>query len=168
MELPHPFQGALSGQTSSAFLSHRVGVELALADKCSSCHVTWSVCDVFPYQFQSWAPEPLSLSFSFSLCLPQLVLQSRSILCDPMDCSLPGSSVHGVLQARILAWVAIPFYRRFSQSRDRTQVFCLAGRFFTICTTRGAFLSIISPFPYVFLSLGPLPLSSIWERQLTA
>ena len=38
-----------------------------------------------------------------------LVTQSRLTLCDPMDCSLPGSSVHGILQVRILEWVAIPF-----------------------------------------------------------
>ena len=48
-----------------------------------------------------------------------------------MDCSLPGSSVHGILQARILEWVAISFCRRSSQPRDRTQVSCIAGRFFT-------------------------------------
>ena len=40
-----------------------------------------------------------------------LVAQSCLTLCDPMDCSLPGSSVHGILQARILEWVTIPFYR---------------------------------------------------------
>ena len=39
-------------------------------------------------------------------------------LCDPMDCSLPGSSVHGIFQARILEWVAISFSREFSQTRD--------------------------------------------------
>ena len=49
----------------------------------------------------------------------------------PMDCSLPGSSVHGILQARILEWVAIPFSRGSSQPRDRTQVSCIAGEFFT-------------------------------------
>ena len=53
-------------------------------------------------------------------------------LCDPMDCSPPGSSVHGSLQARILEWVTIPFSRGSSQPRDRTQVSCIAGRFFTI------------------------------------
>ena len=40
-----------------------------------------------------------------------LVTQSSQTLCDPMDCSLPGSTVHGVLQARILEWVAVPFSR---------------------------------------------------------
>ena len=48
-------------------------------------------------------------------------------LSDSMDCSLPGSSVHGILQARILEWVAIPFSRGSSQPRDRTQVSCIAG-----------------------------------------
>ena len=60
-----------------------------------------------------------------------LVIQSCPTLCDPMDCSLPGSSVHGFLQARILEWVAIPFSRESSQSRNQTQVSCTAGRFFT-------------------------------------
>ena len=54
-------------------------------------------------------------------------------LCDPMDCSLPDSSVHGILQARILEWVAIPFSRASSQPRDQTWVSCIAGRFFTVC-----------------------------------
>ena len=51
--------------------------------------------------------------------------------CDAMDCSPPGSSVHGILQARILEWVAIPFSRGSLQPRDRTHVSCIAGRFFT-------------------------------------
>ena len=59
------------------------------------------------------------------------VAQSCPTLCDPVDRNLPGSSVHGILQARILEWVAIPFSRGSSQPRDWTQVFCIAGRFFT-------------------------------------
>ena len=49
-----------------------------------------------------------------------------------MDCSPPGSSVHGINQARILEWIATPSSRGPSQPRDRTRVFCIAGRFFTI------------------------------------
>ena len=49
-----------------------------------------------------------------------------------MDCSLPGSSVYGILQARILEWVAIPFSKESYWPRDQTQVSCNAGRFFTI------------------------------------
>ena len=50
------------------------------------------------------------------------LLQSWPALCDHMDCSPPGSSVRGVLQARILEWVAMPSFRGSSRSRDRTQV----------------------------------------------
>ena len=49
-----------------------------------------------------------------------LVTQSCPTLCNPIDCSLPGSSVHGILQARILGWVASPLSRGSSQPRDRT------------------------------------------------
>ena len=61
-----------------------------------------------------------------------LVAQLCPTLCDPMDSSPPGSSVHGILQARILVWLAIPFSRGYSQPRDRTWVSCIGGRFFTI------------------------------------
>ena len=49
-----------------------------------------------------------------------------------MDCSPPGSSVHGIFQARILEWVVIPFSRGSSWLKDWTQVSCIAGQFFTI------------------------------------
>ena len=65
-----------------------------------------------------------------------LVAQLCSTLCDSMDCSLPGSSVHGILQARTLEWVAIPFSRGSSRPRDQTQVTRIVGRFFTIWATR--------------------------------
>ena len=58
--------------------------------------------------------------------------QSCPTLCDSMDCSPPGSSVHRILQARILEWLAIPFSRVSSQPRDRTWISCVAGRFFTV------------------------------------
>ena len=53
-----------------------------------------------------------------------------------MDCSLPGPSVHGIFQARILEWVAISFSRRSFQLRDWTQVSLIVGRCFTIWATR--------------------------------
>ena len=59
-------------------------------------------------------------------------------LCDPKDCSLPGSSVHGIFQARVLEWVAISFSRGSSWTRDQTQVSCIAGRRFTLWATREA------------------------------
>ena len=67
-----------------------------------------------------------------------LIAQSCPALCDPMDCSPSGSSVHGVLQTRILEWVAVPFSRESSQSRNWTQVSHIVGGFFTSWATREA------------------------------
>ena len=92
--------------------------------------------------FLSW-PHPASLAnpFSFSLkilyeSMKVLVAQLHLLLCDPMDCSPPCFSVHGIFWARIVEWVAIPFSRGSSWPRDWTQVCCITGRFFTIWPTR--------------------------------
>ena len=61
-----------------------------------------------------------------------------STLCKLMDCSLSGSSVHGIFQARILEWVAMPSFRGSSQLKNWTQVSHNVGRFFIIWTTREA------------------------------
>ena len=66
------------------------------------------------------------------------VTQSCPTLCDPMNCSLPCSSIRGILQTRILEWVAISFSRRSSQPRDWSWVSHIAGRCFTIWATREA------------------------------
>ena len=58
------------------------------------------------------------------------VAQSCPTLCDPMDCSLLGSSIHGIFQARILEWVAISFSNGSSRPRDQTQVSFIVGRCF--------------------------------------
>ena len=68
------------------------------------------------------------------------VAQLCPTLCDPMD-----YTVHGILQARILEWVAILFSRGSSQPRDRTQISCNAGRFFTCWATREALVSYYFP-----------------------
>ena len=57
---------------------------------------------------------------------------SRVRLCDPMDCSLPGSSVHGIFQARVLEWIAISFTRGSSRPRDQTQVSRIVDRRLTV------------------------------------
>ena len=64
------------------------------------------------------------------------VTQPCPTLCNPMDCSLPGSLVHGTFQARIPEWAAISFSRGSSQPRDWTRVSCIAGRRFTVWATR--------------------------------
>ena len=71
------------------------------------------------------------ISRQFQVIVLLLVTQPCPILCYPTDCSLPGSSVDGILEARILEWVAIPFSKGFSWPRNWTQVFHTTGRFLT-------------------------------------
>ena len=69
-----------------------------------------------------------------------LVTQSCLTLRNPMDCSPPGSSVHGILQARILEWVAISFSRASSPSRDQTWVSHIAGRLYQLSHQEAKYL----------------------------
>ena len=66
-----------------------------------------------------------------SMCMRAQSLQSCLTLCNPMDCSWPGSSVHKILQARLLDWVAMRSSRGSSQPGDQACVSCIAGGFFT-------------------------------------
>ena len=84
-----------------------------------------------------WKKHTIMLKTYLCLvCLCVSVTQSCPTLSALTDCSLPGSSVLGVLQSRILEWIAIPFSRRSSWSRDWTQVSYIAGRFFTVWAIR--------------------------------
>ena len=74
--------------------------------------------------------KPLAKLEVFIICVLCLAAQSCPTLCDPMDCSLPGSSVPGILQARILEWVAMPCSTGSSQPRDRAQVSSLSQKKF--------------------------------------
>ena len=69
-------------------------------------------------------------------CVCAKSAQSCPTLCVPIDCSLLGSSVHGILQAKMLEWVAILFSRGSSPSRDWILVSCIAGKLLTIWTTK--------------------------------
>ena len=86
---------------------------------------------------KGWPPYTYTLSslqpslLNHYPILKMLVTQLCLTLCDSMDYSPPGFPVQGILLARILEWVAILFSRESSQSSDRTQVSCIAGRFFT-------------------------------------
>ena len=66
------------------------------------------------------------ISFHFIFQHACLGTQSCLTFCDPMDCSLPGCSVHGILQARILQWVTISYFRGSSQPRDQTHFSCIS------------------------------------------
>ena len=88
----------------------------------------------------------LNFLLLYFICSFHEVAQSCPTLCNPVNCSLPGSSVHGIFQARILEWVAISFSRGSSRPRDWTQVSHIAGRHFTLWATREALF-----FSYTFL-----------------
>ena len=102
------------------------------------------------FQLSSWKAilsKIVNLSFFFlnwvlGLYLDFLevseVAQSCPTLCNPFDSSLPGSSLHGALQARILEWVAISFSRGSSRPRNQTRVFQIAGRCFNLWAIREA------------------------------
>ena len=83
-------------------------------------------------------------SCTLSLKVKVLVTQSYPTLCDTVDCSLPGFSVQGILQARILKWIAIAFCRGSSWPGNQARVSCIAGRFFTIWGTREALSDLYS------------------------
>ena len=82
-----------------------------------------------------------------------LVAQLWPTLCDPTDCSPPGSSVHGILQVKIPDSVAIPFSRWSSQARDRTHVSCLAVRIFAIWAIREIMCLTPENMPFILLGL---------------
>ena len=88
-----------------------------------------------------------------------LVAQSCPTLCDPMDCSPPGSSVHGLLQARTLEWVAISLFRASSWPGDRTQVSCIAGRFCFVWASREAHAPLLPHLIISSMSGSPILLS---------
>ena len=88
-------------------------------------------------------------SYVTELCIQSH--QSCLTLCDPMDHSPPGSSVHGIFQAKILWWVAIPFSRGSSQPGDETWVSCIAGRFFTDWVKGNKHMVVVESLSHVWL-----------------
>ena len=102
-------------------LSHRSGVS---GTDCSTCLAHWEA-DMFNSgeKQKGWSLGLLSkLYFSTPLHCCCLIIKSSPSLCDPMACSLPGSSVHGISRARILEWVAISSSWGTSQASNRTHV----------------------------------------------
>ena len=100
----------------------------------SKCLIVMTVQSICVSIFSTFIPfrYPVRQKVLVKVLAAQLCLT----LCNPMDCSPPGSSVHGILQVRILEWVAIPFPRGSSHPRYQNQVSCISGRFFTIWATR--------------------------------
>ena len=87
---------------------------------------------------------PWGIQFSLAYSYINILYCAQSLshvwLCGAVDYSLPGSSVHGIIQATILEWVVISFSRGSFWPRDQTQVSCTTGGFFTIWATREAVL----------------------------
>ena len=87
----------------------------------------------FPGLTWPWASH--NFSYPFQVEKNCMWMLSHVQLCNPMDCGPPDSSIHEILQARILEWVTIPFSRRSPHSRDKIRVSHIAGRFFTVWAT---------------------------------
>ena len=108
-------------------------------------------------------------------CVCVFVTYLCPTLCDPMDCSPPDSSVCGILQARILEWIAIYFSRRSSWPRDWTQISCIAGRFFTIwAIVKSTIFSFIkrnlkqgSCFIHPLISHSAWNYATLWQTEYT-
>ena len=115
-------------------------------DKKLRQHLNWNHIDEMAEKMAYLHPVSTGSEVKWSE-----VAQLCPTLCNPMDCSPPGSSVHGILQARILEWVVITFSRGSSRPRDRTQVSRIRGRCFNLWATREA----SKPFPGTELGFNP-------------
>ena len=128
---PYIAQNQLVSVKSLLGFSTRITLNLQVNLGRMNCKIG----DVYVFLYAPWAPFPgpacgIKLNL-IRACMPCSVASVMSTLCDPSGYTLPGSSVHVVLQVRILEWVAIFPSRGSSQPRDWTQISCIAGRFFT-------------------------------------
>ena len=104
----------------------------SVIDRYHSCH-PWR-----QHMRWRWPSRHLCLFFCVHACdeSESEVAQSCPTHCDPMDCSLPGSSVHGIFQARVLEWVSISFFKGSFRPRDWNWISHIVGRCFTVWVTR--------------------------------
>ena len=131
-----PWTVAYQASLSMGFLQARILEWVTISFSRGSSRPrnrTWVSC-IGGRRFNLWAIR--EAQFQVYIKVNQLYIcmkvKSSLTLCNPMDCSPPGSSVHGIFQTRVLEWVAISFSRGSSQPRDRTQVSHTAGRCFTV------------------------------------
>ena len=111
-----PSRPSIIISTYSADIRHNGKLE-KMQTQTSSIHSQWA-----------FSKQTLISKLNYTAAHYSLVTRSCLALCDPMDCSLPGSYVHGIFQAGILEWVAISSSRRSSWLRDRTCVSCIGSR----------------------------------------
>ena len=123
---------------------------------CKAANRTITTSPYRSGKFTGWKLILSHLSCLLTMCMCVCVCVcvwerlSRVRLCDPMNCRLPGFPVHGILQARILEWIAIPFSRGSPWPRDWTLVSCIAGSFFTTWAIGKSLLTKISMSKLVF------------------
>ena len=130
-EVPKAYESSACAAWPSSSSSYGQSIHVPVSPKHRTAHLTYS--NRVLIGFSDFLPPP-GPSFPFShRGGGSLITTLYPTLCDPTDCSPPGSSVHGILQARILEWVVISFSRGSSQPRDQTlqAVSCIMGRFST-------------------------------------
>ena len=127
----HPDGGFVVFHTSLSRESHRSRETLEEPVREEFMNWIWKWNIAFPW-------HSIDSIYSLLVSVKMLVAQSCPTLCDPMDSSLVGASVHEILQVRILKWVAIPFSRGSSWPRDWTWISWTAGRSFSIQARREA------------------------------
>ena len=105
-------------------------------------HILYLEIRKFAYEFDAWCKKTIvrdNIKVLVERKKESEVTQLCPTLCDPMDCSLPGSSVHGIFQAIVLEWIDISFSRRSSQPRAQTRVSHTVDRHFIVWATRSSF-----------------------------
>ena len=132
------------------------------------CHVTWTIIIKWTFGSKLLCSQETILSGVLNSCCVFFlkihrkermtigfvclevkwseVAQSCPTLCNPVDCSLPGFSVHGILQARVLEWVTISFSRGSSRPRDRTRVSHIGGRRLNLWAAREALVCLMDTY----------------------
>ena len=128
--LSDPMDCSPPGSSVHGIFQARILEWVAVAHHKYFGNLTHLVVYFYKEVFESWKSRKYFFATLFINCCC-LVAKSCLPLCDPMDNSPPGSSVHGISQARKLEWVAISFSRGSSWPRDWTRNSCITGRFFT-------------------------------------
>ena len=174
------FVGHLSHQCPAGFRGNRwicshLGFEethLTSVDSISLIRiVTWLHLGAIGYAASGQLLPRLYTKVCVCVCVHMCVCmhvhaQSCPTLCDPTDCCPPCSSVHGILQTRLLEWVTIPFSRESSWLRDWTQISFVAGGFFTIWATSQDIKHFTLPWKFFHTSLQLIYFPIFCPRQL--
>ena len=112
-------------------LNGEISDNLIIGEQSLRAQKLYGIIQIITATYMIWKYTAQTLPFYICVFVHAQSLQLCPTLCNPMDCSPPGSSVYGILQARTLEWVAMPSCRGSSWPRDQTRISCIARRFFT-------------------------------------